>query len=279
MRLPSSWILCVATLSAAASALAGAESNTPSEGTEVPVSTAEYESYGIRYESGFARVETRAGDYATTIEKGVRKGSGSDGTLKTKLSFSTSTTAGLTAKTMVQRETSFTADDSRVCSSISEGLLDTILQDATGASICRDDPVYRTAKTVIHATIGLKDEPEPGWELDAVALPVVDDFGSRAVWGRGTLKSNERMLLLTYRSASPWTVEQCLQMRQAGDERKWDCYRKVVEIESDGELLGWFASHDEAYTFRVGLDEDLKLVVLAAIEAFRKGNSSEQSYY
>jgi hypothetical protein len=93
------------------------------------------------------------------------------------------------------------------------------------------------------------------------------------------LASGDRSLLLTYRSDSPWDEEQCLQMRLAKDERKWDCYRKVVEIEDDGGLVAWFASNEETYTIRAGLEDDSKLVVLAAIEAFRKGTSGAQGYY
>lgn len=279
MRRFVSWTVVAVTLSAGMSVVANPESIPQPGATDGRVPAKEYESYALRYKSGFAKMETRAGDYAVTIEKGVRKGSGSNNTMKTKLSFTTSTTAGGVATAAVQRETSLTADDSRVCSSFSEGILDSLLEEATGASLCRDDPTYRRARTVITAAISLAGRPEAGWQLDAVALPVVDDFGSRSVWGQGMVTSGERMLVLTYRSDSPWTEEQCLQMRQAGDERKWDCYRKVVEIEDDGELLAWFDSHDDTYTFRVGLDGDLKLALLAAIEAFRKGNSGDKGYY
>lgn len=249
------------------------------EGAAVQVSTSEYESHAIRYKSGFAKMETRAGDYAVTVEKGLRTGSGSDNTLKTKLSFTTSTTDGRVATAKVQREVSTAADYSRVCDSISEGIFDTLLEGATGASLCRDDPAFRTVRTVVHATIGLKDDATPGWQLDAVALPPVDDFGSRAVWGRGVLTNGNRSVLLTYRSDSPWSEEQCLQMRQDRDERKWECYRKVVELEDDGGLLAWYASNEETYAFRLGLDDASKLAFLAAMEAFRKGKSGPQGIY
>lgn len=279
MRRFASWTIVVVALSAGVSAAANSEPTPHSENTDVREPATEYESYALRYKSGFARMETRVGDYAVTIEKGVRKGSGGNNKLKTKLSFTTSATTGGTATTTVQRETFITADYSRGCSSLGEGVLDTILENEIGASICSDNLKYRKDRSVIRATIGLTGKTGEDWQLDAVALPVVGDFGSQTVWGQGTLTSGERVLQLTYRSASPWNEEQCLQMRQAGDERKWDCYRKVVEIEDDGGLLAWFSSDDDTYTFRLGLDNDLKLSVLAAIEAFRKGNSGEQSYY
>jgi hypothetical protein len=244
-------------------------------GTERPV--AEYETYPLRYKSGFAKMQTRVGDYAVTLEKGVRKGSaksdGNGGRSRTQLSFTTSTTAGVVATTTVQRKASFTADYPREFSSLSEGILDSLLEQAWRVSICNDDPQYRKASSDIRATIGLTEKTAEVWQLDALALPVVDDFGSRSVWGRGTLTGGGRVLQLTCRSASPWIEEQCLQMRQAGDERKWECYRKVVDIDDDGELLAWFASHAETYTVCTGLEDDLKLVFLAAMEAFRKGNS------
>ena len=272
-------ILLVLTLSVGFSATADPPSVPQAERTDGSGAAAEYESHALRYKSGFAKMETRVGDYATTVEKGLRKGSGSDNTSRMKLSFETSTAGGGAATTTVQREKSFTADYSRVCSSISEGVFDTILEGATGASICSDDPALRKVRTVIRGTIKVTSGSGAEWVLEAVALPVVDDFGSRSVWGRGTLTGGGRSLLLTYRSDSPWPEEQCLEMRQARDERKLDCYRKVVEIEDDRGLLGWYASNEGTYTLRSGLDDDSKLVVLAAIEAFRKGNSGEQGYY
>jgi len=266
-------------LSLCVSAMANSQSGPQSDGAGTNLPVAEYEIYPLRYKSGFAKMETRVGDYAVSTEKGFRAGHANGGKSKTKLSFTTSTAAGVIATTTVQRETSFTADYSRECSSISEGILDSILEDAWGASICSDDPQYRKDMSRIHATIGLTDKTGVDWRLDAMTLPVVDDFGSRSTWGRGTLTSGGRVLQLTYRSVSPWTEEQCLQMRQATDERMWDCYRKVVEIEDDGELLAWFASREDTYMFRASLEDDLKLVVLAAIEAFRRGNSGPNSYY
>ena len=279
MRHLGNWSLLVLTLSFGVNAMDGPPVVSQPESSGGDGSAAKYESYALRYKSGVAKMETRVGDYATTIEKGVRKGSGSDDTFKTQLSFTTSITGGGAATTTVQRETSVTADYSRVCSSISEEIVDTLLEDATGASICRDKPAFTRVHTVIRATIRVTNVPEAEWVLEAVALPVVDDFGSRSIWGRGVLTSGDRSLQLTYRSDSPWAEEQCLQMRQAQDERKWDCYRKVVEIGDDGGLVAWYASNEETCTFRSGLDDDSKLVVLAAIEAFRKGNSREQSYY
>ena len=266
-------------LSLGVSAMADSQSGLQSDGAGAELPVAQYETYPLAYKSGFAKMETRVGDYALSTEKGVRTGHGSGDKLKTRLSFTTSTAAGVVATTTVQRGTFFKADYSGECSSLGEGILDSVLEAAWRVSICSDDPKYRKARSTIRANIGLADKTGEDWHLDAVAFPVVDDFGSRAVWGRGTLTSGERVLQLTYRSASPWTEEQCLQMRQVGDERKWECYRKVVEIDDGGELLAWFANHEDTYTVRAGLDDDLKLVVLAAIEAFRKGNSGPSSYY
>lgn len=279
MRHLGNWTLFAVALSLAVNTSASSQADTQPGENDGLSAAAEYETYALSYKSGFAKMETRVGDYAVTIEKGARIGTGSDDTLKTKFSFTTSTSVGGVATAQVERDTSVTADYSRVCSSISEGIFDTILEEATGSSICSDDPSFRMARNVIHATIGLKNEPGADWQLEAVALPVADDFGSRAVWGRGTLTGGDRTLLITYRSDSPWTAERCLEMRQAGDERKWDCYRKVVEIEDDGGLLAWFASNEKTYTLRSALGDDLKLALLAAIEAFRKGNSGGQSSY
>jgi hypothetical protein len=273
MRHFSRWTLVALTLSVGVNTKADPQPDPQPEETAGGVLAAEYESYALSHKSGFAKVETRIGDYAVTIEKGLRKGSGSDNKLKQELSFTTSTTAGGVATTQVRKESSFEADYSRVCSSFSELIVDTLLEEHAGASICSDHPDFRKTRTVIRATIGLKDKPGAGWQLDALTQPPADELGSTSVWGLGELADGERRLLLTYRSDSPWTEAQCLEMRQARDERKWDCYRKVVEIESDGELLAWFASNENTYTFRAGLDDDLKLAVLAAIEAFRKGIS------
>jgi hypothetical protein len=266
-------------LSLAVNASASPQADMQPEEGDGHSAAAGYEPYALSYKSGFAKMETRVGDYAVTVEKGVRKSTGSNNTLKTKLSFTTSTSVGGVATAQVQRDMSVTADYSRVCSSISEGVFDTILEETTGTGICRDDPTFRTARNVIHATIGLENKPGADWQLEAVALPVADDFGSQSIWGRGTLIGGDRQLLITYRSDSPWTLEQCLEMRQARDERKWDCYRKVVEIEDDDGLLAWFASNEDTYTFRSDLSDNLKLAVLAAIEAFRKGNTGSQGYY
>lgn len=263
-------LLLGATLCPGVCTVAKAQADLPPDDAIVGGPAVEYESYTIRHKSGFARTETRVGDYAVTVEKGFRKSSGRDNILRTALSFTTSTKAGLYSTTDVQTERSFKADDSRVCSSFGEHFRDVVMEESVGMSTCSDDPDYRTLRTAILATIRLPVGPGGIWQLDAVALPVVDPFASQSNWGSGTLTSGEREFQLTYRSDSAWSEEQCVQMRQSGDERKWDCYRTVVEIMDDGELLAQYASNENSYTFRVGLESRLKLALLAALEAFLK---------
>jgi hypothetical protein len=263
------------TLCAGAFALAQSGTDAGTEDTGVPETTADFETYSRTHKMGFPRNKTLVGDYATIVPKGWNKSSGGwDSVLKTKTSFITSTSAGATVTTDIEVKRHYVEDDTGVCSSFSESLLDEILQKKMNVSICSDnnEKYYRVAKTELRTTIGKKADPGAAWQLDTVAYPDLDPVGSLADRGYGTLTRGDQALQMSFRGDSPWSPEQCVQMFNSGDklqlEQRDYCFNTVVEIFDDGELLAKHTSTENVYAFRVGIDDDLKLVLLVALEAF-----------
>lgn len=153
-------------------------------------------------------------------------------------------------------------------------LLDGALESAWGWSLVDDNPDPILLKYVVSATITLADAPGEIWQLEAEQLPIPTskELGSQSEWGHGTLTNGVRTLEYVYRGASPWSEEECLQMIMARDrdESTQQCHLKVTEIKEDGELLAWNGNYGcsqynygDEYCFRVGLDVNTKLLLLA----------------
>lgn len=158
--------------------------------------------------------------------------------------------------------------------SLGVSLLDGALETAWGWSLVDDSPDPILLKYVVFANIALADVPGEIWQLEAeqLSIPNSKQLGSHSEWGYGTLTNGERTLEYVYRSASPWSEEECLQMILARnrDELTQECHLKVTEIKEDGELLAWNGNfgcgqykYADEYCFRVGLDVNTKLLLLA----------------
>jgi hypothetical protein len=166
--------------------------------------------------------------------------------------------------------------------SFGEELMDEILEENLGIDLWPDDPTYDYLKTVIRATITTTAAPAETWRIEAEKLPLPD--GTRHLPGRlgyGELTNGIRTLDLTYRNVPPSSAEKCSEIILArddswasrslarGDNRWAYCQRRITRVSEDGE---WLADHDSdanEYVFRAGLDSDLKLLILAAVEIFR----------
>jgi hypothetical protein len=153
-------------------------------------------------------------------------------------------------------------------------LLDSALESAWGWSLVDDNPDPILLKYIVSATITLADTPGETWQLAAeqLSIPTSRELGSQSEWGHGTLTNGVRTLEYVYRGASPWNEEECLEMIMARDRDKLtqQCHLKVSEIKEDGELLAWNGNYGcsqnnymDQYCFRVGLDGNTKLLLLA----------------
>jgi hypothetical protein len=151
--------------------------------------------------------------------------------------------------------------------SLGEAVLDAILEEEAGVSLWHEDAEEVLLNSILSGSVTLTDEPGESWQIEAEQRPVptTEKFGTRAVWGHGTLTDGVRTLDFVYRGASPWDQEKCVEMFKAQDERRGQCHRKVVQIDEDGELLAWKDKSNE-YNFRVGLDARTRSLLLAVFE-------------
>jgi hypothetical protein len=167
--------------------------------------------------------------------------------------------------------------------SIGDLLLDAAVESAWGWSLVDDDPDPILLKYAVSSTITLTDAPGETWQLELEELPMPEGarLGSQIEWGYGTLTNGVRTLELVLRGTSPSSEEECLQMSRTWDRHySKQCRAWVAEIKEDGELLAWDGNRScsqnnygfqtkflTEYCFRVGLDENTRLLLLAMFAA------------
>jgi len=162
--------------------------------------------------------------------------------------------------------------------SLGDVVLDALVENAWGWSLIDDDPDPILLKYDVSSTITLGDAPGETWQLELERLPMPEGgrLGSQFEWGYGTLTNGVRTLELVLHGASPGE-EECLKISR---KKKWyqplPCRDWIIEIKEDGELLAWNGNrgcsqnnnyHAHEYCFRVGLDVDTKLLLLAMFAA------------
>jgi len=168
---------------------------------------------------------------------------------------------------------------SRSWGSFAAEVLDEVIDEATGVDIFgeSDRPVYTRLKTLLRAEIATGTPAGETWRIKAEKFPpAADRRHAPGLWGAGALTNGARTLEVTYRNAPPFDEAKCSEMIRARDDHRWACYeRQITEISEDGEWLASYDSYARAYTFRAGLDGDLKLPILAALEAMRTNGTPD----
>lgn len=262
----SAWpALYLACLSLASSTTAASESDTPPKDSDTLDSAIDYVTYPVRV-VGRGKITAQIGDYAKTTDRRFKwkhkQTEYNDSTdMQTSWaidSFAVVTTGGATARAQA-RVGHVEAVEYR--------------PPLTFASLLgwEDDKAhYKLVKVIVQATIQSSSEPEPTWRLEAERFGPSPGarYYTPGLWGDGTLSNGVRLLDLTYRNTPPYDEETCAKSEDRRIDRA--CYQsRVTEVSENGEWLASYAAFSEQYVFRTELDENLKLLILAALEAFR----------
>jgi len=238
-----------------------------------------------RPKRGLGRVETPVGDYARVVHRCCWSGFGDSdydhrndiATNWTRYSVEVTTAARLSAKVKAGWGSVDAVDYPE--GSFAAEVLDEVIDEATGVDIFgeSDRPVYTRLKTLLRAEIATGTPAGETWRIKAEKFPpAADRRHAPGLWGAGALTNGARTLEVTYRNAPPFDEAKCSEMIRARDDHRWACYeRQITEISEDGEWLASYDSYARAYTFRAGLDGDLKLPILAALEAMRTNGTPD----
>ena len=236
--------------------------------------------------SGLGKVATPVGDYATVVHRCCWQSGFADSdydhrndvaTTWTRYSVEVATGAGPAAK--VKARTGSVDAVEYPEGSFAAEVLDEVIDEAFGIEIFggSDRPVYTRMKTLLRAEITTTTAPGETWRVKAEKFRPSDELRhAPGLWGVGALTNGARTLKVTYSNAPPFDEKKCDEMIRARDDHRWACYgRQITEISENGAWLASYDSYARAYAFRAGLGEDLKLPILAALEAMRTNGTPQ----
>jgi len=215
---------------------------------------------------------TRIGDYAEVAYRFCYAGSEdydrrtAVSTSKTKFSIDIAASDGATATVKGKRGTAYTVGYREY--SFGKEAADFILNEETGISLLSHGPDLTRIKGTVTAQIATSYASGETWSLVAEEL--------QREKGNGTLTNGVRTLQMTLRGTSSFSKEECDKMMLAGDDVR-ACFRKIAEIHEDGALLFSYVSEGQQYIFRAGLGPELKLLLLAGMEAFRAAGKDDSA--